>query len=165
MPELADLKALPEIVQVWGGLWLFIAGGVFWLTPKIIAVDNILMSEAENAATAELWMINLHLSRKFIRADLVGSYYLTSASDLRELESLVRSCAAPLTKFAACRKYNEWVKIASGVHAAAWAIWVALILFTEANETITGILLFFGPLVAVLYYAIRAALLRNELHA
>ena len=150
MPKLADLKALPEIVQVWGGLWLFVTGGIFWLTPKVLAVDELLMNEAENATTADLWMINEHLRRKFIRTDLAGTDYLTSANDLRGLQSVVRACATPLTKFAACRRYTEWVRIALGFHLVAWAVWVALILFTEMNETIIGIIFFFGPLVAVL---------------
>jgi hypothetical protein len=55
VPDLNDLKALPEIVQVWGAVWLFITAGGFWLAQRVLTADGLLIQEAEKASAGELW--------------------------------------------------------------------------------------------------------------
>ena len=168
MSELNDLKALPEIVQAWGSAWLFITAGAFWLVSRVLINDELLLKEAEIASASELWRANEYLRNKFrgstLHSSVIGSDYLTTVEHLRELSNLANICVEPLTIYRSYRKYADAVRASLFAHALAWGGWVILILLTDANEGVTGIPLFFGPIALALMLVAKALSLRNSLH-
>lgn len=155
MPDFFDLEGLPLLVKVWGGLWLFILAGFLGLVPRILSLDNILRQEAEGSVQSNLWRVNEHLYPKFALAN--GSDYVNSANDIHELQNIVNECAAPMRRFSECRRNAELAKLAVGVLAGAFVLWVILVMFTGLDERCTGIPLFVVPLGTAMFFAIKAA--------
>ena len=144
MPDFSDLEGLPIILKVWGGVWLFVSASSFLLIQRVLTIDDVLNRKAESSAQANLWRVNQYLMPKIGLAR--ASDYINSTNDIRELQSIIQECAAPLNRLTRCHKCSDLSKIFVGLHAAALFLWMWLVLFTNIDEKATAYALFFVPL-------------------
>lgn len=153
---------MPALVKAWGGIWLLASIGMFLSFKYVLALDDELREEAKNSVIHNLWRVNHFLNPKVTIK--VGSDYITTIEELRELSVLIGECNVKSRNLMASKIYADWAKIVAALHIVSLLTWGGLVLKTGINEEISGLAFFFAPLGLFLIFWILALIKKMSVH-
>lgn len=110
----------------------------------VLRLDDSLDQIARSSIATNLWRVNQFLTPKV--AVSTGLDYINSVDEVLVLSNIMAHCTSPMSNLRSSRKYADWARMTAGAHIVAVVVWAGLILFSDVNDLLSGLVLFFIPL-------------------